>query len=168
MSVTIPKQKVVQEFFCEAMSDVMMNYDSSKQVPGYPEMRYLEYKKGNLLLIHQWLEVVTSPWTRFVTSIYVLDKGLKIILWTMIGQGIYDPRALDIVKHSLKNAYEEGEFRGGRGRSLTKLDSLTYHNIGNSLDSFMNFVGSEFVTDERGRLGGLEYQGLWLFNIRNR
>lgn len=116
-------------------------------VPQLPGIKMVEYIEGDFRVVDMWTKTPGSPCSAGWTMIWFRD----VPVWQMHYEGWYDDEAIPILKASLKEAYCNRVFLGGRGPSgnagHTVPDGLywTYANDVCLRSNFIRFSGHEEV-----------------------
>ncbi|MDP2631730.1 MAG: hypothetical protein Q8P30_03110 [Candidatus Uhrbacteria bacterium] len=139
----------VQEFFFKAMLHGWAGDGKPIAVTDMPGFKEFSFQDSKFLLKDRFSSTPESDKSSGTTTIWFQD----VPIWNMYYAGWYTKEASGVVKHALRQAYENEVFRGGRGQpcTLTKQMSpdsqeitVRYNNVLRS-NGFDQFEGCEDV-----------------------
>ncbi len=137
------KLKEIEEFFLEASRQTYAADAPKTTIAELPKSKVLRYERGDWLYVDLYFSANGKSFGQ--TIVWHQDQPV----WGMQYRGDWDKsdeRVIPFLKSALKTAYDQGEFRGGRGPEYFENadGSLKYINhLPNSI--FTNFSGDEKI-----------------------
>lgn len=121
------------------------------------------WEEGEYRVVDRYCTTQLSDYSAGTTTIFFENKAI----WWMNYAGRYPADAIPFLVDALKNAYENRQFEGGRGRNgfmtVRDRESWTYKNIV-KLNSFADFSGKEMIMyafcQQAIMVGYHEYSGI--------
>lgn len=153
--------KDVQEFFFNAMAQGWVGGAKPSSIPDLPGFTTFTFQEGSLRLTDRYCVIAHNNKSTGTTMIWHEETPV----WVMYYGGFYPSRALSLVKNSIRIAYGNKKFYGGRGSpEHNKIEGLEYLNDIQQ-NEFRSFRGREtiveLVKDSKTETRVIGYHDYW-------
>lgn len=153
----------VEDKFCELMARGWVAGAKEITLPDLPGFHCISIEDGDWRLLDAYQTVSTSSYSWGFTALWF--DGAPAL--SMSYQGMYERIALAPLKGVLREAYERGQFHGGRGPRKRDMGAFSYENVLTNDHANGCFGGREEIhfhpQGRKGvitRVGYHEYSGL--------
>jgi hypothetical protein len=152
-------EQILSVFFAAMRNGYAKSGVKKDTIAELPGSKTIPFELGDFKLLDCYLVTPDSPHSFGQTIIWRND----VPIWIMSYQGWYLKDAIPFLKRALWEAYDRGDFFGGRGPRFFQNDGMTYTNRFDFPNDWRHFRGREEVFDRNGQnVGWHEYQGLLL------
>lgn len=111
-AVVMPTLEEVRAFFFRGMLNGYVSGSRTiTRIPEMPGYKLAPFRHGDFYLLDMWSKTEDSDRSSGMTNIWYRDK----LVWEMQYGGHYPEEAIPFLKEVLRQAYESGNFYGGRG-----------------------------------------------------
>lgn len=145
--------------FLEAMKTGYANTPAKGTIAEMPGSKTIEYRHGKWRVFDAYLVTPQSAYSGGSTIIWYGP----VPIWMMQYLGHYDKEAIPCLKAALKENYQAGKFRGGRGPEWFVNDGYTYINVVEHNNFSNHSWGKEAIYGPDGKMAGYHrYQSIYM------